>query len=257
MNAPRCRLSSVMRVLSPRMLPPVTVELGSTASTATRLPALHRRSPSVSISVLLPTPGAPVMPMRSEPPVCGSNVCNSSSAAVTSAALWLSTSVMPRARAAVSPPRIAAARPGMAFTRDTLRARSRSFEQVEQLDRRLRNHGAGPEHFRSASRAQRGPVLRGNHAADHDEDVAAPLLPEQRDQLGHEGLVRSSQRADAAQVHVVLDRLPGHFVGRLEQRSDVDIEAHVRERARDHARAAVVTVLTHLRDQKARAAAVT
>jgi hypothetical protein len=57
MNAFGWRLSSRMRVLSPRMLSPVTVEPGSTASTATRWPAAHSRSPSASISDLLADAG--------------------------------------------------------------------------------------------------------------------------------------------------------------------------------------------------------
>jgi hypothetical protein len=81
MNALECRLRSVIRVLSPRMLPPVTAELGSTASTATVRPAAHSRRPSASMSVLLPTPGAPVMPTRMAPPVCGSSSCSKASAA--------------------------------------------------------------------------------------------------------------------------------------------------------------------------------
>ena len=59
-----------MRVLSPRMLPPVTGLLGSTASTATRWPFDQQCRPrSVSMKVLLPTPGGPVMPTRSAPGV--------------------------------------------------------------------------------------------------------------------------------------------------------------------------------------------
>ena len=51
-----------MRVLSPRMLPPVRFELGSMASTATRWPAAVRCVPRASMNVDLPTPGTPVMP---------------------------------------------------------------------------------------------------------------------------------------------------------------------------------------------------
>jgi hypothetical protein len=64
--------SSSMRVLSPRMEPPVTDDDGSTASTATRRPCSMRYSPSASMKVDLPTPGTPEMPTRIAPPVCGS-----------------------------------------------------------------------------------------------------------------------------------------------------------------------------------------
>lgn len=58
--------TSVMRALSPSRLPPVSCDDGSTASTATRWPAAHRRRPSASMKVDLPAPGGPDMPMRKE-----------------------------------------------------------------------------------------------------------------------------------------------------------------------------------------------
>ena len=70
-EAPSRRDSSSMRVLSPRMLPPAIGELGSTASTATRLPCSSRCRPKASMKVDLPTPGIPVMPMRILLPVWG------------------------------------------------------------------------------------------------------------------------------------------------------------------------------------------
>jgi hypothetical protein len=55
---------SAMRVLSPRMLPPVRDEDGSTASTATRFPAFVRSVPRALMKVDFPTPGTPLMPTR-------------------------------------------------------------------------------------------------------------------------------------------------------------------------------------------------
>ena len=55
-----------MRVLSPRIEPPVLEEVGSTARTATRCFWLMSWRPSRSMSVDLPAPGMPVMPMRRE-----------------------------------------------------------------------------------------------------------------------------------------------------------------------------------------------
>ena len=66
-----------MRVLSPRIEPPVRVEDGSTASTATLWPCAVSDVPSASMVVDLPAPGAPVMPSRTALPVCGSNSCTS------------------------------------------------------------------------------------------------------------------------------------------------------------------------------------
>jgi hypothetical protein len=56
------------------MEPPVTVDEGSTASTATRLPGSIRCMPSASMKVDLPTPGTPEMPTRIALPVSGSRV---------------------------------------------------------------------------------------------------------------------------------------------------------------------------------------
>jgi hypothetical protein len=53
-----------MRVLSPRIEPPETLELGSTASTATRSPLAMSCRPRVSMKVDLPTPGTPETPIR-------------------------------------------------------------------------------------------------------------------------------------------------------------------------------------------------
>ena len=78
MNAWSSTDSLDMRVLSPRMLPPVSVDDGSTASTATRFPLAVRSLPSASTNVDFPAPGTPVMPMRWAPPAFGSNRTNSS-----------------------------------------------------------------------------------------------------------------------------------------------------------------------------------
>ena len=67
------RESSSIRVLSARIDPPVTLLEGSTASTARRWPRPITCSPSASTKVDLPTPGAPLMPMRIERPACGSS----------------------------------------------------------------------------------------------------------------------------------------------------------------------------------------
>ena len=57
MNARSSTDSRDIRVLSPRMLPPVRVDDGSTASTATRLPLAVRSLPRASTNVDLPGPG--------------------------------------------------------------------------------------------------------------------------------------------------------------------------------------------------------
>ena len=71
MNACSDAASRVIRVLSPRMLPPVRLDVGSTASTATCRPSSTSRMPTASMNVDLPAPGTPVMPMRWAPPAAG------------------------------------------------------------------------------------------------------------------------------------------------------------------------------------------
>ena len=59
MNAFSSTARRAIRVLSPRIEPPVRVDDGSTASTATRCPSPVRRVPSSSMNVDFPTPGHP------------------------------------------------------------------------------------------------------------------------------------------------------------------------------------------------------
>ena len=73
MNAAGSAARRGIRVLSPRIEPPVRLEEGSTASTATRWPRPVSMVPNASMNVDLPTPGTPVMPTRIALPVCGSS----------------------------------------------------------------------------------------------------------------------------------------------------------------------------------------
>ena len=83
-----------------------------------------------------------------------------------------------------------------------------------------------------------------------------PDLGERVAQRGHQRQVPGRQRRHPDHVHVVVGGLARHLVGRGEQRADVDVEADVRERRRDHLLPAVVPVLAHLGDQDAGPAAV-
>ena len=72
------------------------------------------------------------------------------------------------------------------------------------------------------------------------------------DDLRHERQVTRRERRNAHHVHVVLDGLLRGLGRRLEQRAHVDVEADVGVSRRHDLRAAVVTVLTQLRDHDAR-----
>ena len=92
-----------IRVLSPRMLPLVTLLLGSTARTATLCPSRQRSTPSASMKVLLPAPGTPVIPTRTAWPVRGRTPAMTCWARSKCAAALLSTSVMARESTVRSP----------------------------------------------------------------------------------------------------------------------------------------------------------
>ena len=97
-------------------------------------------------------------------------------------------------------------------------------------------------------------VPRRDDAAANDEDV--PGIPRRQlpDQLRHERVVTGRLGADPDDMDVIVDRVPGRFLRRLEQGTDIDVEPHVRERGGDHLGAAVVPVLPHLRHEHARSA---
>ncbi len=96
MNAFLCVASFGIRVLSPKMLPRLRSLLGSTVSTATCLPESARCSPSASMKVLLPTPGIPVMPMRTLLVRADAQASNTVRACFWSSGRVLSMSVMAR-----------------------------------------------------------------------------------------------------------------------------------------------------------------
>ena len=60
-----------MRVLSPRIEPPLRSDEGSMASTASLWRSPATMLPMASMKVDLPAPGTPVMPMRTDFPACG------------------------------------------------------------------------------------------------------------------------------------------------------------------------------------------
>src|SRR5262245_60788095 len=279
MNAAPETAKLVMRVLSPRMLPPVSDDDGSTASTATRWSSSTRRWPTASINVDLPDPGTPLTPTLWAPPVCGSSRASISSACCRWSGKVDSTSVIARPsveRSAARTPSTYASMsipvtppPPDPFPQPDRRRNGAIWlwksefwgwcslgQLVEQRRRRLGDHRAGREDRRRAGLAQRIDVLRRDHPADDDEDVAAPQFGQRRLQLGHQREVAGRERRHADDVDVRLDRLAGDLGGRLEQRADIDVEAEVGEGRGDHLLTAVVTVLTDLGDQDPRLAAV-
>ena len=71
MNARGLATSVSIRVLSPRIEPPLRSELGSMASTASLWSSPVTSPPIASMNVDLPAPGTPVIPIRTERPAWG------------------------------------------------------------------------------------------------------------------------------------------------------------------------------------------
>src|SRR3954454_20356142 len=127
-------------------------------------------------------------------------------------------------------------------------------DQPQYLRRGGRNVRARPEDRADAGFFQEIVVLRRDHAAADDEDVAGALLAQRVDQGRDQGLVAGGLAGDADDVDVVFDCLAGGFLRGLEQRADIDVETDIGEGGGDDLGAAVVTVLGELYDQHARAA---
>ena len=203
------------------------------------------------MKVLLPTPGGPVMPTRTAPPVCGT----SSSRIAWPSAAWSAPRALeqrdgPGDRPPVRPPdRVPIIRDGREGPAHARRAR------ITWSTSRAASGTAvpGPKIAATPRSRRYVVVLRRNDAADHHRDVARPVLVELFDQLRHQGLVARRLARDADHVHVVLDGHARRLGGHLEQRPDVDVEAEVREGGGDHLHAAVVAVLAELHDEHARA----
>ena len=162
-----------MRVLSPRIEPPLRVLDGSTASTATRWPASTRCRPSASMNVDLPAPGAPLMPTRIAPPVAGSSASSSATASSRWSARVDSTSVIARASARRSPRahRVGERRSSpSSVTRRGARGPARGSRDAACGMLRARAEDRG-----HAGVVQEVVVLRRDHAADDHDDVAGAL----------------------------------------------------------------------------------
>src|SRR6185503_3619458 len=222
------------------------------------------------MKVDLPTPGAPLMPTRSDSPLFGSSASSSAAASRRCPGRVDSTSVIAFAsalRSRASTPRTSAAcSPACGAAGGSLGmlnasggadalAAARGADLAQHLLRAIGDRGAGTEDAADTGLLEECVVLRRDDAADEDHDVAGALLAQLGDQRRHERLVAGGERRDADRVHVVLDRLARAFLRRLEERADVDIESQVRKRGRDHFRAAIVTVLPELGDENARTAA--
>src|SRR5574343_1444703 len=279
-----------MRVLSPRIEPPDTVDEGSTASTATRWPCPIRYRPSASMKVDLPTPGTPLMPSRKDFPVWVSRPVSSSSAsrrwsvrvdsssvialamarrctgAVPCSKPWRSCSGVtyvfpePFALSLACPVPVEGSK-GRGASTSSARTVSKSsghslLDLLQHILGAGRDRGAGAVDALHARFVQHLVVLARDHAAHEDDDVIGALLFQLGDDGRHQGLVAGSQRGHAHGVHVVVNRLTGAFFGGLEEWAHVHVKAQVGVGRGHHFGAAVVAVLAELGDHHPGATAV-
>src|SRR6266568_1135805 len=166
MNTCGSRLADSIRIRSPSSAPPVNGLVGSTATTPTESAWARNCWMSRSVSVLLPAPGGPVIPMRRAPPnrVCACDRTRSNPSR------WFSTRLIARASAAgsrrSSPSRIASSRipsPTLTITRPCVAAQHAAPLLLPAVER----------HRPHRSRAHRDP-LDARRARREDVELQAP-----------------------------------------------------------------------------------
>src|SRR5688500_5661233 len=118
----------------------------------------------------------------------------------------------------------------------------------DEIDEGLRGR-SGQEDLADPERLHRGDVLGGNDPAGENEDVLAPLLLQELQDLREEHVVRARQDREADDVDVFLNRGGGDLLRGLAQARVDDLHPRVPQRPRDHLRAAVVSVETRFGDQ--------
>ena len=94
--------------------------------------------------------------------------------------------------------------------------------------------------------------MHGDNAADSNQNVFSAEFLEFVDEFGEQSVMTRRQRTKADNVNVVIDSILSRLLRSLEERSNVDIPAHIRETRRDNFCAAVVTVLTNLSHEDTR-----
>src|SRR5256712_7570582 len=206
------------------------------------------------MNVLLPTPGTPLTPTRTAPPVCGRRTSSRRCAASWWSRRVLSTRVIALASARRLPARTSAASAStgtsrLGADRGIRRGPLALADELQHAAGSLRDRGPGSEDRLHAGLLEERVVAGRDDAADRHDDVPRARSLELADQLGHERLVAARLRRDAHHVDVVLHRLARDLLGGLEERADVDVEAEVGKRGGDHLGAAVVAVLADLGDQ--------
>ena len=93
----------------------------------------------------------------------------------------------------------------------------------QHLARGDRDLGARAKDRAHANVVEELVVLRRDDAAAHDQHVLGTLLLELLDQRRDQGLVAGGLGRDADHMHIGVDGLASDLLGRLEQRTNVDV----------------------------------
>src|SRR2546427_10456130 len=160
------------------------------------------------MKVLLPTPGTPLTPTRTAPPVCGRSASSRRCVASSWSRRVLSTSVIALASARRLPARTWAASASTGTSRlgadRGIRRRPLALaDEPQHAARGLRDRRPGSEDRFHARLLEERMVPRRDDPTDDDDDVARARPLELVHELGHERLVAAGLGGDADHVDVV------------------------------------------------------
>lgn len=129
------------------------------------------------------------------------------------------------------------------------------YEHVKQLNAAFRNVCARSEDRLCAMIVEVLIILCRNNTADADKDIFTAAFFQFFHDSRQEGLVTCRKRGKANHMDVVIHSILCRFFRRLEQRSYVDVPAHIGKGCRENLLASVVSVLPHLSQENTGTAA--
>src|SRR5207253_2273593 len=223
------RLADSIRMRSPSSAPPVNGLVGSTATTPTESPCPRYCWMSRSVSVLLPAPGGPVMPIRRAAPRASRGCAWLSTRSKPSR--WFSTRVIARASAAGSC-RSSASRMRSTLMQSNQTRGAPSRPLLRAIERhgphRARPHrdalhprGGGREDIEFQS-LQREPLPRPGDASQRQEQEAPHRLRAPRLERDAEALLEPARRG----VALDLDDAGGGLAGGGRRRARLEDLRH-------------------------------
>src|SRR6056297_1577795 len=223
-KTPGSVLRSPIRTLSPRIAPPVNGLVGSTAIIAIFLFCFLRCFTSLSVRVLLPAPGGPVIPITYAFPVCP---YKSFSISTASASLF-SIIVISLAAARLSPfnnlLRISIASPPARFTHFFRKSNKQSHWPhkrpmlvcyVLYIFNSFIRRSSRRKYLRNAFLFEKRYVFSRNYPSSYNKYVGCIIISEQFYNLGKQCVVSSRQYAHCNAVNIFLNCSIDYLLGCL------------------------------------------